>query len=297
MNAPATDQTARSRPANLRRVRKDVGHVVALLATPGDFETMRQQYRSFRGTDYDAYLIQMQALLDSLMETSGAYVTLFDPVGFAAFCAHEELEPDSPTSRSRYAAGAAVHHVGLPYDGDEVTDVIEDLVETVEKRLHLKRAVEIIGSSSLDGVPPYEFLDRARSAVGGLLHGLGTGTHHLVCNVIDETGPLLAKLHAVRSDGGSDHRLSEEDVLAFTIHVAAGLRTGGIAGVVARTTAAEGETSEVVRGWTIREGRLRPLTAAQVFAAYCTDPETGEPIPPEHGVEYVAGFPVTLPDQ
>lgn len=297
MSAAATEKKARSRASILRRVRKDAGNVVALLATPDDFETMRRQYPSFRFTDYYDYLNQMQILLNSLVETSGAYVTLFDPLAFAAFCARERLEPDSPSSRSRYVVGRAIHDVGLPYDvGDEVTDVIEDLVDVLEKQLHLKRAFKIIGSSSLGGVPPYEFLDRARVAVAGLLHGLGTGEHHLVCIVVDEPEPLVARFHATSSDDGVPV-VSEDDELAFTVHVAAALRSGGAAGITAHTTDAGGEAGEVARAWTISEGWLRPLSSAEVFSAYCTDPVTGAPIPPEHGVEYVAGFPVALPEQ
>ncbi len=296
MSTSATEKTARSRAAILRRVRKDAGNVVALLATPDDFETMRQQYPSFRFADYYAYLNQMQILLNSLVETSGAYVTLFDPHAFAAFCAREGLEPDSPSSRSRYAAGSAIHCVGLPYEGDEVTDVIDDLMDALGKRLHLKRAFEIIGSSSLGGVPPYEFLDRARAAVAELLHGLGNGKHHLMCIVADETEPLVARFHAMRSNDGVP-LVSEDDALAFTVHVAAALRSGGATGISARTTDAGGEAGEVVRGWTISEGWLRPLSAAEVFSAHCTNPVTGDPIPPEHRVEYLAGFPVALPEQ
>ncbi|MDI5969869.1 hypothetical protein POF50_011065 [Streptomyces sp. SL13] len=296
MNAAATDATARSWAANLRRARKDIGHVVALLTTPEDFGIMRQQFRSFRYTDYDAYLNQMQYLLDSLAETSSAYVTVFDPAAFADFCAREELEPDSPSSRSRYAAGAAVQEVRLPYEGDEVSDLMDDLMEAVDKRQSLEKAMRIIGTSSLGGMPPYEFLDRARTAVGELLRGLGTGTHHLVCSVAHEAERLVAVLHVACTDEGVT-RVPEDDRLPFTVHVAAGLRSGGVAGIVARTSATQNEANEVVRGWTISEGWVRPLTEAQVFAAYCTDADTGEPIPPEHRVEYAAGFPVAGPEQ
>ncbi len=53
----------------------------------------------------------------------------------------------------------------------------------------------------------------------------------------------------------------------------------------------EGEPEEV-RGWRLRAGRAQPLTAAEVFDAYCTDPVTGEPVAPEPGVEYRAGTPL-----
>ena len=295
MNAAATQKKPRSRAGVLRRMRKEAGAVVALLATPDDFDTMREHYRSFRFTDYYDYLNDQQILLDSLTETSGAYVTLFDPVAFVNFCNRERLEPDSSSSRSRYAAGAAVHEVRLPYEGDELGHVLEDLQEAVIKRQGLEKAVRIIGSSSLDGMPPHAFLDRARVAVGGLLHGLGPGSHHLVCSVTDQAERLTAILHVTCADDGAP-QVSQDDALAFTVHVAAGLRTGGTAGIVARTYPREAASQDVLRGWAVGEGWLRPLTEAQVFAAYCTDAATGEPIPPEHGVEYTAAYPVALPE-
>ena len=52
---------------------------------------------------------------------------------------------------------------------------------------------------------------------------------------------------------------------------------------------------EEVRGWKVREGWLRPLTAAQVFDAYCTHARTGEPVPPEPGVDHLPGLDLPHP--
>lgn len=296
MNAASVDRAAPTRTANLRRARKDVGQVVALLATPDDFDLMRERYRSFRFTDYDAYLSEMQALLDSLARNSGVYATLLDPDAFATFCAAEDLEPDSPTSRARYAVGNAIQDMALPYTSEDVMDVIEDLTEVFERRSHSKRAVQLIGAGSPGELHPRVLVDRAAWAIEAVLNGLGTGRHHLVCSVTDgPAGPLVATLHAHRGEDGQPH-LPEEETLTFTILVAAGLREDGNAGVVARTTGGEDEPGERVRAWSIRDGWLRPLAVAEVFSAYCTDPKTGEPIPPEYGVEYLAGFPIDLPE-
>ncbi|MFJ2745467.1 hypothetical protein ACIO3O_38060 [Streptomyces sp. NPDC087440] len=65
---------------------------------------------------------------------------------------------------------------------------------------------------------------------------------------------------------------------------------GGNGGMVTRTS---WDGTETVRGWRVTATDVEPLTEAQVFAAYCTDAMTGEPIPPEHGVRYAAGIPLT----
>lgn len=45
-----------------------------------------------------------------------------------------------------------------------------------------------------------------------------------------------------------------------------------------------------VHGWRLIRGGLVPLSAGEVFSAYCTDADTGEPVAPESHVEYCAGF-------
>lgn len=49
-----------------------------------------------------------------------------------------------------------------------------------------------------------------------------------------------------------------------------------------------------VRGWRLDHGLLYPLDEAQMFDAHCTDSASGEPIPPEPGVEYTAAPAVDL---
>jgi hypothetical protein len=49
-----------------------------------------------------------------------------------------------------------------------------------------------------------------------------------------------------------------------------------------------------LRGWLMRDRRLLPLPAAEVFAAHCTDADTGEPLPPERGVAYRDAWPVAV---
>ncbi len=48
-------------------------------------------------------------------------------------------------------------------------------------------------------------------------------------------------------------------------------------------------------GWALHDDWLRPLSEAEIFAAYCTDADTGEPVPPEHGVEYLAATTLVRP--
>ena len=47
-----------------------------------------------------------------------------------------------------------------------------------------------------------------------------------------------------------------------------------------------------VRAWRLAAGRAIPLTSAQAFALACTDPATGDPVPPEPGARYEDAFPL-----
>ncbi|MCZ4098101.1 hypothetical protein [Streptomyces sp. H39-C1] len=66
---------------------------------------------------------------------------------------------------------------------------------------------------------------------------------------------------------------------------------GRIGGLVVRTATDNGHAR--VCGWYLQDNTAVPLSRAQIFNAYCTDPE-GEPIPPEHGVEYAEAPPLNV---
>ena len=57
----------------------------------------------------------------------------------------------------------------------------------------------------------------------------------------------------------------------------------------------EGVLEQRIRGWIVTEGEWKSVTAAQLFNAMCTDPETEEPIPPEPAAEYLDAWAVVPP--
>ncbi|WP_017586000.1 hypothetical protein [Nocardiopsis ganjiahuensis] len=52
---------------------------------------------------------------------------------------------------------------------------------------------------------------------------------------------------------------------------------------------------KLVRGWRLGARSLIPLDEAEMFDAHCTDSASGEPLPPERGVEYTSAPVVELP--
>lgn len=58
---------------------------------------------------------------------------------------------------------------------------------------------------------------------------------------------------------------------------------------------AAGVPAQRIRGWIVAEGEWKPVTAAQLFNAMCTDPDTDELIPPEPAAEYLDAWVVVPP--
>lgn len=289
---------AAGRPRGARRaLRREAPSTVAVVADRTDFAAMRGYRSFFPFGDHRAYLRQTEALLRSLT-AQGVHVrvALFDPVAFAEFCGGRRIDADRPTSRSRYVAEVAALGATVPYRGEPVDALLPQLRSAAARRDTWDRATARL--SVLGHCPCCEqdlgaiAVRRAARAVTAVLDAVGPGAQHLVCSVSTGGAPLLATLLVERGTGDG-LRLAEADALLLSTVLAAGLATDSPGGVVLRTTTAQDTDPEVLRGWRLEHGWLTALTEGEVFAAYCTDPLTGEPIPPEPGVEYRAG--VALP--
>ncbi|MFD7667416.1 hypothetical protein [Streptomyces sp. NPDC059788] len=298
--ATPSRRTAHTDPGNStaarRMLRREVPSTAAVLADAQDFAAMRR-YRTFPFDDHTAYLQQMETLLRSLT-AQGIHTTvaLFDPVAYETFCTDTDLDPDRPDSRSRYTAEVACTGATLPYMGEALTRLLPVLIDEAERQATWDRATALLART---GACPDCGEDLARSAfarasraVTGLLDTLGDGTHHLVCSVPASGAPLLAVLHADSRDDGR-LELSEAATLVFCTVLAAGIALRSPGGIVSRTDRAPGR--DTVRGWVLRDAWLRPLSAAEVFTAYCTDAGTGEPVPPEPGVDHEPGLEIPDP--
>ncbi|MBB1256743.1 hypothetical protein H3146_25855 [Streptomyces sp. OF3] len=284
-------------------LRREAPTTVALLPDERAFATMRR-YRSFRFDRYDAYRRETDGLLRALAaRTEHVRVTLLDPGDYARYCATTGTDPDTAAARARYTADR--QHPVLTYQGQRLTELI-DRLRAADAARRAGRRPEPDNRPDQSKAPPgtltpdpspalRDACDRAVELIGGLLLGAGAGRHHLVCSVRlpDAAGgqSLTAALHTGDDRTTGEVEINREAALALALVLAAGITTLGTGGVVLRSTHRE---SEVVHGWRLVGSRLRPLTTAEVFTAYCTDPYTGEPLAPEPGVEHRAGF--FLPD-
>lgn len=292
---------ARTR-TDARLLRREMPGTVGLLADAADFGAMRR-YSSFLFDDHAAYLRQVEGVLRA-RAVQGAYtaVALFDPPGFARFCAERGLDADTSMSRCRYVAEAAGRGPAVPYGGQPMDRLVPQLLDAAARSRSRERAAALLAAAGKCGDCGEHRADaaltRAGAAVGRLTEALGPGSQHVVCTVRAAGFPLVAVARGAEATGGEPPRLRTPDAEALRLVLAAGIATSGAGGVVARTTRVEavgGPSAEWVRGWRLRDGWLEPLTEKEVYAAYCTDARTGAPLPPEPHVGYRPGIPLPRP--
>ncbi|MFE4061737.1 hypothetical protein ACFXP3_36555 [Streptomyces sp. NPDC059096] len=312
---PRPGRGDRTRAARRRTLRREVPSIVGLLADERDFAAMRS-YRSFTFDDHAAYLRQLDGLLRALAK-QGVHTTvaLFDPEEFAAYCADTGLDPDTPASRSRFTAAIPASGAAVAYDGRPIDALVPQLINTAVRRATWEYVTTLLADLGACADCGQDIgraaFDRASHILLRLLEEAGPGTHHLVCSVPAGDEQLLAVLHADRDEGAPPpgHATSLDDGLSpdgapalfdtseaaeFVSVLAAGVALEGAGGVVLRTTVPG--TPDRLHGWRLAAGGLLPLTEGEVFSAYCTDADTGEPLSPEPGVEYRAGFDLRLDD-
>ncbi|MFJ5635232.1 hypothetical protein ACIQF5_21675 [Streptomyces goshikiensis] len=277
-------------PAPLR----ETAVTVAVLADPDDFNAMRQ-LPSFPHTDHTRYLADINDLLHSLAADGGhVTVALFDTDDYSDFCDDSRINPDAHTSRTAYTADLAATGPRITYTGQSLPDLLEALADADVRHATHAYATALLaelghcGQCGRDlGIAAFE---HASATVLTLLDLAGPGTHHLACSVpADEQ--LLADLITTIGDEIEDTFLCDTESTEFLTVLAVGMTWSGHGGLVLRTTTPD--APDRVHGWRLCQGRLHPLTEAEVFNAYCTDARTGEPIAPEPGIEYRAGFPLT----
>jgi hypothetical protein len=296
---------ARSRKRIRRRtLRRETPSIVPVLADESHFARMRA-YGSFAFDDHGSYLRQLDGMLrDLTAQQVHARVALFDSVDYVQFCEDEKLDADSAASRARYVAEVATAGTTLPYRGESVEQLLPQLRDAHACRLTWQAGAEVLARSGCCARCGTDIgkaaLDRAARALTAVLEHTGLGTHHLVASVAVPGAPLAAALDVRRTSQG-ELRAHEPAVLALTTALAAAFATASAGGLVLRTDADDpgggGADRDVVRGWSLdsRAHWLRPLTASEVFAAYCTDPATREPVAPEPGVDHAPGFDLPHP--
>ncbi|MFI1420771.1 hypothetical protein ACH4VX_22850 [Streptomyces sp. NPDC020731] len=271
----------------LRRVlHREVAGTIGLLADEHDFRAMRR-YDSFVFDDHTTYLKHMEAVLRTRALQGGhTTVALFDPEDYAEYCAETGLDPDSHTSRTKFTAALASTGSTVPYDGRPLADLLPTLVDEAVRRATWEYAAALLArlgacASCGEDLGRAAFT-RASHLLVRILDTAPPGERHLVCSVSGPPETLVAVLRAEDISGRME--LDESEALEFTTVLAVGLATESPGGLVMRTS--KPGSPDRIHGWRLRAHGLEPLTAGEVFDAYCTDAESGDLISPESNVDY-----------
>jgi hypothetical protein len=280
---------AHTQHQTMRRVlRREIAGTIGLLTDEQDFTAMRRRYRTFAFNDHASYLQQVEALLRTLAsQGSHTTVALFDPEEYAEFCAENDLEPDTPSSRTRFTAELAATGATVPYEGQPLDDLVPNLIDEAVRQATWEYATTLLArigtcASCGEDIGHAAFV-RASDLLVRILNASGPGERHLVCSVSTQPETLVAVLRADDDHHGTP-QLDEAEALEFTTVLALGIATQSAGGLVMRTGTPD--TTDRVFGWRLRGEGLEPLTAGEVFDAYCTDVESGDLVSPESGVDY-----------
>ncbi|SCE27988.1 hypothetical protein GA0115240_14803 [Streptomyces sp. DvalAA-14] len=280
-----------------RALRREAPVVVGLLLDDQDFALLTA-HSSFPFEDYGEYLHHLNGLLRSL-HAQGTHIAvgLFDPDDYDRYCDSTRRPPDSPATRAGYVAEVTAAGPAVPYTRQPMPLLRSQLAREADRRATWERATDAL----MDAGPCPECgqdlahcaFDRASDTLLRIVEAVGPGAHHIVCSLPAAEGPPLLAAVQIDADPDGEMQVTEADALVVCTVMAAGTISVRPGGLVVRTTDPDG--TETVRGWSLREGEPYPLSEAEVFSAYCTDPATGEPVPPEHGVVYRAGMPLPPP--
>lgn len=135
---------------------------------------------------------------------------------------------------------------------------------------------------------------RAVILLSDIIGALGHGRHTFTCAASRPTQGPLVSLDLALGDDGIGLITKELSLLVYAL--AAAFRPGCSVGLVVRSHHQEDER-DVLRGWVVAGGRVRPLTAEQIERAYSTDLLTGEPLPPDPDTIFRPGIPLSLPGE
>jgi hypothetical protein len=253
-----------------------------ILLTRRAFDAAQARYTSVQPTDYQQYTDEQADLYEDVVDMydevrlvplahdgfdefeSWAVASGIDDFDTRearvryAMCLAEDVEPWEGTYQDALTVAEAAEELELVLepDGDPgaVLDVLSELYDELTDLMLLAPAAKITAvAPRLDG--PVLVTQVATKL---------TGTQLLV--PAGELEALNAVLLVAVATSGS-----------VTVRTSSGTLADN-----------PGPTDQVeVRAYHLADGACYQLDEAELFAAYCTDALTGEPLPPEHGVIYV----------
>ncbi len=302
---------------------------IAVVADELEWRALAEQNPLFEANDYPSYLFAVERRMRAAAR-AGQQVMIGPllPDQFESRADEAGIARDSPRALREYERFVAdLGPLTQPWLGEPMPRVLERIRAHVRAETLQERAMPTLAVSAALHPDPDVAAQRAMSKASHLFLALiedgGDGRHELRITVqapdgeLDYTLPYarFAQVLSFPDDGGENMV-----VVLLSIAILAGLSgtilmrsrsqasifparrkpkgwrpeagARGPAGQTGADAAEDWENHEsVLRGWLLTKDLPEPMSEGRLFALACTGPD-GDPIPPEPGTRFRAGFPL-----
>ncbi|WP_157849624.1 MULTISPECIES: hypothetical protein [Streptomyces] len=288
---------------------------VALAVGAGDFAGLAR-YGLFGELGHRDYLRRAEEQLAALYRQGlEVHLRVLEARDFEDYCEALGLDPREPAARVAYAGDPELAGEPFVYAGERLAELLPVLVDDHRARVRMSVAcaalLDAVGDDPAGQRRMATVMRYVTSVYLALAEGAGEGCHLLTlrCHGPEDGEELTSAVDVCVEEG----RLypAGRDTEAFCVTLAAGVACGGAGALLLHGDPSAGgrggqggpPTSDaadppvggararpVVRGWALADGRLRPMTAHEVFDELADDAARGLPFPP--GVDPRPGFPL-----
>ncbi|MEV7771180.1 hypothetical protein [Kitasatospora sp. NPDC086791] len=285
---------------------------MALAVGAGDFAGLAR-YGLFGGLGHRDYLRWAEEQLTALHRQGlEVHLRVLEADDFEDYCEALGLDPRMPAARVAYAGDPELAGEPFVYAGERLAELLPVLMDDHRARLRMSVAcaalLDAVGDDPAGQGRMAAVMRYVTSVYLALAEGAGEGCHLLTLRCHGpEDGEELTSAVDVRVEDGRLHPAGR-DTEAFCVTLAAGVASGGAGALLlhgdpsagggadaspgnpAGRPAGDAPARPPVRGWALDGGRLRPMTAHEVFDELADDAARGLPFPP--GVDPRPGFPL-----
>ncbi|MFJ8621628.1 hypothetical protein ACIRD3_02120 [Kitasatospora sp. NPDC093550] len=285
---------------------------MALAVRAGDFAGLAR-YGLFGGLGHQDYLRRAEEQLTALYRQGlEVHLRVLEAEDYEDYCEALGLDPRAPAARVAYAGDPELAGEPFVYAGERLAELLPVLMDDHRARVRMSVAcaalLDAVGDDPAGQRRMAAVMRYVTSVYLALAEGAGEGCHLLTlrCHGPEDGEELTSAVDVCVEQG----RLlpAGRDTEAFCVTLAAGVASGGEGALLLHGDPSTGGRSEPepggpgdpptgdararppVRGWALADGRLRPMTAHEVFDELADDAARGLPFPP--GVDPRPGFPL-----
>ncbi|MEU8919937.1 hypothetical protein AB0D10_03235 [Kitasatospora sp. NPDC048545] len=285
---------------------------VALAVAAGDFAGLAR-YGLFGGLGHQEYLRRAEEQLTALHRQGlEVHLRVLEANDFEDYCEALGLDPRMPAARVAYAGDPELAGEPFVYAGERLVELLPVLMDDHRARVRMSVAcvalLDAIGDDPAGQRRMAAVMRYVTSVYLALAEGAGEGCHLLTlrCHGPEDGEELTSAVDVCVEEG--QLYPAGRDTEAFCVTLAAGVASGGAGALLLHGDPSSGGRAGAqlggpeggpdgdasvrppVRGWALVDGRLRPMTAHEVFDELADDAARGLPFPP--GVDPRPGFPL-----